>query len=157
MMLTCWGARVGVAGMPAGWVIGGVGGSVSATGVVGAAGWVVGGVGVSGAAMGLDGPVVAWVVGAVGLWWDMSMSWESTVVSIDVPALSLDVPDLSLDIPALSLDVPALTGSSLAVMGLLRSAGPRVQPVVALGWSGFSWQSLVRLCRVESCSGATSG
>ena len=75
VMLTCWGARVGVVGMPAGWVIGGVGGSGSATGVVGAAGWVVGGgVGVSGAAMGLDGPVVAWVVGAVRLWWDMSMS-----------------------------------------------------------------------------------
>ena len=40
-------------------MIGGVGGSGSATGVVGAAGWVVGGVGGSGAATGLDGPVVA--------------------------------------------------------------------------------------------------
>ena len=77
-------------------------------------------------------------------------SWGSTVVSLDVPAPGLDV-------PTLSLDVPVLTGSPLAVMGLLRSAGPHVQPVVALGWSGFSWQSLVRLCRVESCSGAASG
>ena len=45
VMLTCWGAGAGVVGMPAGWVVGGVGGSGSATGVVGAAG--------------LDGPVVA--------------------------------------------------------------------------------------------------
>ena len=40
-------------------MIGEVGGSGSATGVVGVAGWVVGGVGGSGAATGLDGPVVA--------------------------------------------------------------------------------------------------
>ena len=39
-------------------MIGGVGGSGSATGVVGAAGWVVGRVGGSGAATGLDRPVV---------------------------------------------------------------------------------------------------
>ena len=89
-------------------------------------------------------------MGAVGLWWGMSRSWGSTVVSLVVPAQGLDV-------PALSLDVPALTGSHLAVMGLLRSAGPCVQPVVALGWSVFSWQSLVWLCHVESCSGAASG
>ena len=44
VMLTCWGARAGVVGMPAGWVISRVGGSGSgsATGVVGAASWVVG-------------------------------------------------------------------------------------------------------------------
>ena len=45
--------------MPAGWVIGAVGESGSAMGVVGAAGWVVGEVGGLGAAVGVDRPVVA--------------------------------------------------------------------------------------------------
>ena len=53
-------------GMPTGWVIGGVGGSGSATGLVGEAGWVVDGVGGLGVAIGLDGLLsvdgaVAWV------------------------------------------------------------------------------------------------
>ena len=56
----------GVVGMPTGWVIGGVGGSGSATGLVGEAGWLVDGVGWLGVAIGLDGLLsvdgaVAWV------------------------------------------------------------------------------------------------
>ena len=83
-----------------------------------------------------------WVVVAVGLGWGMSRSWGLAVVGLDVPVLG---------------------GSPLAVcalMGLLLTfwfAGLRFLPVVALVWSGFSWQSLLWPCRVESCSGAASG
>ncbi len=53
VMLTCRGAGAGVVDMPAGGVVDGVGGSGSATGMVGAAG--------------IDGPVVA-SEGGWGLW-----------------------------------------------------------------------------------------
>ncbi len=78
VMLTGWGAGAGVVGVLAGWVVGGVGGSGSATGMVGAAGFEWPGV----ASEGGQGCGVGVGNGWYGVGGRSSERWECTVAGI---------------------------------------------------------------------------